>query len=233
YQQDGTEAQRMPAAIQIAKNKLYVAYTQYSTYNNDQQDGRLVARIVDFDLVNKTATVSETIQIIGNKTGSNYRHPHFIRLKDRILLIFNGNTPDLWVYESIDNCSTWQLKTQVSTTISEPWALALDSVVRIEEGMYAGRIVAGLFNSPGLSKLCTVYSDDDGVTWKRGQTINSVDYFPAYSNLNEISIAPDAQNNLIFAIRNETLAAEARYIIFAKSTDGGHSFQFFSQNIKT
>ena len=233
YQADGTEAQRMPAAIKIGPNKLYVAFTQFSVYNNDQQDGRLVARTVDYDLVNKTATVSGTIPIIGEKIGNNYRHPHFIRLKDRILLIFNGNTPDLLVYESLDNCASWQLKTQIPTTIAEPWALALDSVVRIEEGMYAGRIVAGLFNSPDLSKLCTVYSDDDGVTWKRGQTINNADYFPSYPNLNEISIACDAQNNLIFAIRNETTAAEARYIIFAKSIDGGHSFQFFTQSIKT
>ncbi|WP_423854294.1 sialidase family protein [Acinetobacter guillouiae] len=233
YMADGTQAQRMAAAIKIGPNKLYVAFTQFSVYNNDQQDGRLVARIVDYDLVTKTATVSETIPIIGNKTGNNYRHPHFIRLKDRILLIFNGNTPDLFVYESLDNCSTWQLKTQIATTIAEPWALALDSVVRIEEGPYAGRIVVALFNSPGLSKLETVYSDDDGVTWKRGKTINNADHFPAYSNLNEISVACDAHNDLIFAIRNETLAAEARYIIFAKSTDGGHSFQFFNQNIKT
>ncbi|MDO7394641.1 hypothetical protein Q5X42_11995, partial [Acinetobacter baumannii] len=95
YQADGTQAQRMATAIKIGPNKLYVAFTQFSVYNNDQQDGRLVARIVDYDLVNKTATVSATIPIIGNTTGNNYRHPHFIRLKDRILLIFNGNTPDL------------------------------------------------------------------------------------------------------------------------------------------
>ncbi|UJX48839.1 exo-alpha-sialidase [Acinetobacter baumannii] len=233
YQADGTQAQRMATAIKIGPNKLYVAFTQFSVYNNDQQDGRLVARIVDYDLVNKTATVSATIPIIGNTTGNNYRHPHFIRLKDRILLIFNGNTPDLLVYESLDNCATWQLKTQIPTTTAEPWALALDSVVRIEEGPYAGRIVMALFNSPSVSKLGTVYSDDNGVTWKRGVTINNADHFPTYPNLNETSLACDAHNDLIFAIRNETLAAEARYIIFAKSTDGGHSFQFFSQNIKT
>jgi len=91
YQADGTEAQRMPAAIKIGENRLYVAYTQFSLYNNDQQDGRLVARTVDYDLVNKTATVSETIPIIGEKIGNNYRHPHFIRLKDRILLALESH----------------------------------------------------------------------------------------------------------------------------------------------
>lgn len=238
YQADGTQAQRMAAAIKIGPNKLYVAFTQFSTYNNDQQDGRLVARIVDYDLVNKTATVSETIPIIGNKTGNNYRHPQFVRLKDRILLIFNGNTPDLLVYESFDNCATWQFKTQIDTSsIAEmPWALALDSVVRIEEGRYAGRIVAGLFYynlAINQTKIGSVYSDDNGATWHRGFTLNSVDYFPTYPTLNEMSVACDAHNDLIFAIRNETLATEARYIIFAKSTDGGETLQFFNQNIKT
>ncbi|ETR94551.1 sialidase family protein [Acinetobacter lactucae] len=235
YQADGTQAQRMATAIKIGPNKLYVVFTQFSTYNNDQQDGRLVARTVDYDLVAQTATVSETIPIIGNKTGNNFRHPHLIRLKDRILLIFNGNTPDLWVYESLDNCATWQLKTQIDTTsvAQLPWALALDSVVRIEEGPYAGRIVAGLFYYAASSKIGTVYSDDNGVTWQRGAIINSADYFPTYSTLNEISIACDAHNDLVFAIRNESTSAESRYIIFAKSTDGGQSFQFFNQNIKT
>ncbi|MDO7393324.1 exo-alpha-sialidase [Acinetobacter baumannii] len=238
YQADGTQAQRMAAAIKIGPNKLYVAFTQFSTYNNDQQDGRLVARIVDYDLVNKTATVSETIPIIGDKTGNNYRHPQFVRLKDRILLIFNGNTPDLLVYESFDNCVTWQFKTQIDTSsIAEmPWALALDSVVRIEEGRYAGRIVAGLFYynlTINQTKIGSVYSDDNGATWHRGFTLNSVDYFPTYPTLNEMSVACDAHNDLIFAIRNETLATEARYIIFAKSTDGGETLQFFNQNIKT
>ena len=235
YQADGTQAQRMATAIKIGPNKLYVVFTQFSTYNNDQQDGRLVARTVDYDLVAQTATVSETIPIIGNKTGNNFRHPHLIRLKDRILLIFNGNTPDLWIYESLDNCATWQLKTQIDTTsvAQLPWALALDSVVRIEEGQYAGRIVAALFYYAASSKLGTVYSDDNGVTWQRGAIINSADYFPTYSTLNEISIACDAHNDLVFAIRNESTSAESRYIIFAKSTDGGQSFQFFNQNIKT
>ncbi|ENZ1199061.1 TPA: sialidase family protein [Acinetobacter baumannii] len=235
YQADGTQAQRMATAIKIGPNKLYVAFTQFSVYNNDQQDGRLVARTVDYDLANKTATVSATIPIIGNPTGNNYRHPNFIRLRDRILLILNGNTPDLLVYESLDNCATWQFKTQIDTTsVPEmPWALALDSVVRIEEGPYAGRIVAGLFYYSANSKIGTVFSDDNGVTWQRGTTINSADYFPTYPTLNEMSVVCDAHNDLIFAIRNETLATEARYIIFAKSTDGGKTLQFFNQNIKT
>lgn len=235
YQADGTQAQRMSTAIKIGPNKLYVVFTQFSTYNSDQQDGRLVARTVDYDLVAKTAIVSETIPIIGNKTGNNFRHPHLIRLKDQILLIFNGNTPDLWVYESFDNCTTWQLKTQIDTTsiAQMPWALALDSVVRIEEGPFAGRIVAALFYYAANSRIGTVYSDDNGVTWKRGSIINSADYFPTYSTLNEMSLACDAHNDLIFAIRNESTSAESRYIIFAKSTDGGHSFHFFNQNIKT
>lgn len=235
YQADGTQAQRMATAIKIGPNKLYVVFTQFSTYNNDQQDGRLVARTVDYDLVSNSATVSATIEIVGNKTGNNFRHPHLIRLKDRILLIFNGNTPDLWVYESLDNCASWQLKTQIDTSSEAqlPWALALDSVVRIEDGPFAGRIVAGLFYYSANSRLGTVYSDDDGNTWKRGAIINSADYFPSFSTLNEISIACDSHNDLVFAIRNESLATAARYIIFAKSVDGGQTFQFFDQKIKT
>lgn len=108
---DETRHQRMADAVLVGPNRMYVAFSQFSTMSTDQADGRLVGRFVDFDLINQTATISETIPIIGEKIGSLYRHPNFIKLKDRILMIFNGPLPQLIVYESLDNCQTWQEKT--------------------------------------------------------------------------------------------------------------------------
>lgn len=123
---DETRHQRMASAIKVGPNRLYVAFTQFSTMSTDQADGRLVGRFVDYDLENQTATVSETIPIIGEKLGSLYRHPHFIQLKDRILMIFNGVINELLVYESFDRCQTWQPKTQIDCTPPLPWATAID-----------------------------------------------------------------------------------------------------------
>ena len=230
---DETRHQRMPNCIRVGKNRLYVAFTQFSTMSTDQSNGRLVGRFVDFDLEAQTATVSETIPIIGEKIGSLYRHPHFIRLKDRILLIFNGLIGELFVWESFDECQTWQPKTMIDCTDPLPWATAIDSAVLIEDGRYKGRIVLSLFRYAADGYVGTVYSDDDGVTWKRGQTIRGSDYFPDYPSINETSVAVDAQQNLIFVIRNEESTPESRYLIFAKSTDGGETFEIFEQNTRT
>ncbi|WP_065724984.1 sialidase family protein [Acinetobacter baumannii] len=230
---DETRHQRMADAVLVGPNRMYVAFSQFSTMSTDQADGRLVGRFVDFDLINQTATISETIPIIGEKIGSLYRHPNFIKLKDRILMIFNGPLPQLIVYESLDNCQTWQEKNRIDTTDGKPWALALNSAVLIEEGRYKGRIVLSLFTYQADGLVGTVYSDDNGVTWVRGQTLHGAELFPNYATINETSLAVDAQQNLIFVIRNESTTPESRYLIFAKSTDGGETLHIFEQTTRT
>ncbi|MFV5640726.1 sialidase family protein [Acinetobacter oleivorans] len=230
---DDTNHQRMADGVLVGPNRLYVAFSQFSTMSTDQADGRLVGRFVDFDLINQTATISETIPIIGEKIGSLYRHPNFIKLEDRILMIFNGPLPELIVYESLDKCETWQLKNTIDTSGDLPWALALNSAIRIEEGRYKGRIVLGLFRYAADGLVGTVFSDDNGVTWQRGQTLHGADLFPNYPIINETSIALDSQQNLIFVIRNEGTTTESRYLIFAKSTDGGQTLKIFEQTTRT
>lgn len=233
FQADGTRHQRMASAIKTGPNRLYVAFTQFSTMSTDQADGRLVGRFVEFDLKSQTASVSETIPIIGEQYGNNYRHPHFIQLRDRILMIFNGAINELFVYESFDNCETWQLKTMIDCPPDQPWALAIDSAVLIEDGRYKGRIVLALFRYQADGLVGTVYSDDSGKTWIRGQNIYGSQLFPNYPIINETSVALDSQQNLIFVIRNEGTSPESRYLIFAKSTDGGKTLQIFEQMQRT
>lgn len=234
FQADETRHQRMASAIKVGPNRLYVAFSQFSTMSTDQSDGRLVGRFVEYDLVNQTSTVSETQVIIGEKFGNVYRHPHFIQLRDRILLIFNGAINELFVYESFDKCQTWVPKTTIDCTPPLPWATALDSAVLIEEGRYKGRIVLSLFRYSATDGLVgTVYSDDGGATWKRGQTLHGASLFPTYPSINETTVALDSQQNLIFIIRNEEATTESRYLIFAKSTDGGETLQIFEQTQRT
>ncbi|MFX5825410.1 sialidase family protein [Acinetobacter baumannii] len=233
FQADGTRHQRMASAIKVGPNRLYVAFSQFSTMSTDQADGRLVGRFVDFDLNTQAATVSETKHIIGEQFGNTYRHPHFIQLADRVLMIFNGAINELFVYESFDKCESWQLKTMIDCPLDQPWALAIDSAVLIEDGRYKGRIVLSLFRYQADGLVGTVYSDDGGVTWIRGQNIYGSQLFPNYPIINETSVALDAQQNLIFVIRNEGTTPESRYLIFAKSIDGGETLKIFEQTVRT
>lgn len=233
---DGTLHQRMPSAVKVGENKVFVSFSQFSTINVDGADGRLVGKFVTYDLAAQTASVGELLVIDGEKTGNLNRHPHFIELRDSILLIYNDKNNEIIIKESFDGCVTFSEKANNVNTIdpSKSKFLGLDSIVRVEGGKYKGRIVAAVYkyeNSNGVFN--TLYSDDDGVTWEKGSIYNGYDYYPDYPYLSEVAVAVDANHDLIFVFRNEGATTDSRYMIFAKSKDGGKSIAFFEQDTKT
>ncbi|WP_338558079.1 sialidase family protein [Acinetobacter sp. KS-LM10] len=226
YGSDDTLHQRMPSAIKISDTRLFVAFAQFSTYGADGSNGRLVGRFVDFDLVNKTSEVSETQVIDGNRLGNNSRHPTFIQLKDKIVLIFNASA-SLIQMESFDNCQTWVNRKIINIAGFSPFALGLDTSVRIEGGRYAGRVCLAVYIQDIIGIM---YSDDDCQTWSAGGLLNGNIAFPLTPKINEVSIALDASQNLIFAMRHEDYTVANRYVLFAKSTDGGQTIKPVGMN---
>lgn len=227
YGADGTLHQRMPSAIKISDTRIFVAYAQFSTEGTDTVDGRLVGRFVDFDLTNQTSTVSATQVVDGTQFGSLSRHPVFIKLKNKIVLIFNAGT-DLIQMESVDNCQTWTNRRSIKIT-GFPAYLGLDTAVKIEQGEYAGRVCLATYVQDVIGVM---YSDDDCQTWNAGGLLDGNIAFPATPDINEVSIALDASQNLIFAMRHEDYTVANRYVLFAKSMDGGQTIKPVGMNPK-
>lgn len=225
---DGTLHQRMPSAVQVSDTRLFVAFAQFSTAGTDGADGRLVGRFIDFNLTNQTSTVSATQIIDGTQFGSLSRHPVFIKLRNKIVCIFNDGT-DLVQLESIDGCQTWVNRRSIKITGFSPYALGLDTSVRIDGGIYEGRVCLAVYIQDLIGVM---YSDDDCQTWNAGGTLDGNVAFQATPKINEVSVALDASQNLIFAMRHEDYTVANRYVLFAKSTDGGQTIQPVGMNPK-
>ena len=234
YGTDGTLHQRMPSAIKISDTRIFVAYAQFSTEGTDGADGRLVGRFVDFDLVAQTSTVSATIEMDGNKTGSLSRHPVFIKLRDKIVCIFNSGTDTIQM-ESFDKCQTWVNRKSIKISGFPAYHLGLDTAIQIESGEYAGRVCLAAYSLGASASYGTVgimYSDDNCKTWNAGGTLQGDIAFPTTPKINETSLALDASQNLVLVMRHEDYTATNRYLLFATSNDGGQTIKAVGMNPK-
>jgi sialidase-1 len=134
---------------------------------------------------------------------------------------------------SDDNGKTWAapkvLTTQLGFSAAPEWlATGPSHGIVLTRGAHAGRIVAGMsYTTAGKNSGALVYSDDQGVTWKRGATDT-----PATSAMNpqEISVTELVDGKVYAAARNQAnngnkcLDGGAKNRAFAISSDGGASF---------
>lgn len=230
YGADGTKSQRMPLVIQSAKNEVAVIYHQLGVDGTDQSYVALAVRFVTFNLIAKTAAVSATTQIIGDAINSPlvYHGANAIQLKNGNWMLTYGSDGKQWKMISTDKCRTWSAPTTIIDDADLKHAVA-NGLVRINGGQFNNRLVIALWGGTVGSNVgdnvgC-FYSDDEGITWVKGGIIRSTDFGAGVDAINEVTIAVDASNNLIFAIRNEgyaaTPVATLNKVIFAISKDGG------------
>lgn len=225
YGADGTLHQRMPYAVKIRDGRLLVIYSQFSSKYTDLSDGRLVSRTVDYDIETQTATVSSATSVIAGTTRGNLnRHPAIVRMRigpnaGRIILLSNdgGVNPVMRRY-SDDDGATWSAPADV-TVQGFPRILTNSNIVEIPFGKYTGRLVVAAYNG-SQTAFGTLISDDSGISWKAGGTL-SASAFPGFSSINETAVALGVDASLVFASRNESLAAANRKIMWSRSTDGG------------
>lgn len=226
YLSDDTLHQRMPTAIKLSDNLLYVAFSQFSTAGTDASNGRLVGRFVTYDLQAQTSSASPTQLIDGNKTGSLCRHPILIEAKSKIVLFFNSGT-DIVQMESTDRCQTWTNRRIIN--LAGLRYIVEDGAVQITQGRYAGRVCLA---AQYQNTLAVMYSDDECATWQVGEVAYGEVETPYINRFTEVSLALDASQNLIFAIRQELPDASdgKPQVIFARSKDGGRTIQFDGYN---
>ncbi|MFW1768258.1 exo-alpha-sialidase [Acinetobacter baumannii] len=236
---------RMPSIVQVAANKIFVSWCSYAT-SNDQEQGVMLGRFVDFDLKAKTANVNTNTIVMAGVRGAEteaYRHAVFGKVlnkqtgKFRYICLFNSgsfynkNVKLLKIY-SDDGCQTWSEPVELMTeTGGNPVALIPASIIRLENGVFAGRLVVGGFffstTEAGQDRVGILISDDDGETWNVGGMIGTGAFNTSevtYGFLNETSLCLDNSGNILLAIRNEGVSnINQRVLLFARSYDGGNS----------
>ncbi|MFW1978902.1 phage tail fiber protein [Acinetobacter baumannii] len=238
---------RMPSVIQVTDSKVFISWVVFDKLApSDQSHGVMLGRFVDFDLKNKTATVNTNTVVMAGVRGAEteaYRHAVFGKVlnkqtgKFRYICLFNSgsfynkNVKLLKIY-SDDDCQTWSEPVELMTeTGGNPVALIPASIIRLENGMFAGRLVVGGFffstTEAGQDRVGVLISDDDGETWNVGGTIASGAFDSpdvTYGFLNETSVCCDNSGELLLAIRNEGNSnINQRAVLFARSKDGGNT----------
>ncbi|WP_410598111.1 sialidase family protein [Amycolatopsis sp. lyj-90] len=133
---------------------------------------------------------------------------------------------------SDDHGKTWAapkvLTTQLGFATAPEWlATGPSHGIVLTRGAHAGRIVAGMsYTTGGKNSGALIYSDDQGVTWKRGAT----DSPAATLNPQEISVTELLDGRVYAAARNQAnngdkcLSGGAKNRAYALSSDGGASF---------
>jgi sialidase-1 len=139
---------------------------------------------------------------------------------------------DLVMKRSTDNGKTWAapkvITTQIGFTDAPDWAATGPSHgIVLTRGAHKGRIVAGFsYTDDGKNGGALLYSDDQGVTWKRGANDNP----GAGLNPQEISVTELSDGRIYAAARNQAnngnkcLDGGAKNRAYAISSDGGATF---------
>ncbi|MFP1135720.1 sialidase family protein [Acinetobacter baumannii] len=237
YQTDGKLHQRMPASIKVGANKIFVAFSQFNTANEDSVNARLVGRFVTYDLAAKTITVDPNTVIMrdtGN-TAIASRHPNLIKLKDgRYMCLFNetliagsAKSPLYAIYS--DDCVTWSAPVIKLADNSDTFTFTISSTIqRIHTGKYKDRLIVPVYNS--LWEVRLMYSDDEGETWKVGKKWNGAKFGDSTLQTNETSVVVDIDGSLIIHSRTEKNSIDNRFFYIAKSVDGGETIDSFGKN---
>jgi sialidase-1 len=200
----------------------------------------------DIDLVMKRSTDGGTtwgaLKIIIEGLGDTKGNPVPIVIpgSDKVVLLSTmecvksaacGRIPR--VSTSPDNGLTWSvprvLTTQLGFATAPGWlATGPSHGIVLTRGAHAGRLVAGMSYSIGTQDTGSIiYSDDQGLTWKRGASDTST---TTALNPQEISLVELTDGRIYAAARNQAntndkcLASGQRNVAYAISSDGGATF---------
>ena len=177
-------------------------------------------------LVDEAGDVTKANSVIGN-----------IYLKEGPLL--EARTSFLQAVKSDDDGLTWSKPIDLNFQVKEEWMGFIGAGpglgIQLTRGKYAGRLVFPIYynnRERGRMSCCVIYSDDNGKTWKRGQSPNdgrkwgdkiidskSLDFSEA--ELTECQVIELSNGDLKIFMRNHS--AEP-YTAVSISKDGGETW---------
>lgn len=237
YGTDGKLHQRMGAAIRVSTNRIFVSFSQFNTANTDAVNSRLVGRFVDFDLVNKTATVDTNTIVMRDtqNTAIASRHPNLIKLKDgRYMCLYNEtlragvtNSPLYAIYST--DCITWSAPVLKLIDNNDNFAFTAPvTIQRIHTGKYKDRLIFPIYNASFQVRL--VYSDDEGETWQAGEIWSGANFGDSALQTNESNLVIDVDGSVIVHSRTDKNSTGNRYFYIVKSSDGGQTIDVIGKN---
>ena len=152
-------------------------------------------------------------------------------------------TSFLMMCYSDDEGYTWSKPRSLNSLVKEEYMSFIGpgpgNGIVLEKGKYKGRIVVPIYygtrKSPLRLSCCVIYSDDNGETWKRGETPNNTrfidgkkaNHFTITNSemLTESQVIEQDDGTLKYFMRNHN---PKRSIAVAYSKDGGETWDNFS-----
>jgi len=145
---------------------------------------------------------------------------------------------------SDDDGLTWSETQSLNYQVKEAWMSSLGpgpgNGIVLKHGEHKGRILVPVYfgiteEAPLKLSCCMIYSDDNGVTWKRGETPNNTRMLDgkkadcmtidAKESLSEAQVIEKEDGTLKLFMRNENTC---RCVAVAYSRDGGETWGDFS-----
>ena len=146
-------------------------------------------------------------------------------------------TAYLYVVKSFDEGKSWSKPQPINYQVKEPYmsyiAVGGSRGIKITRGKYKGRLVVPIYYNTGKGLIkkfssAVIYSDDNGVTWKRGKTPNEcrkryglkLDHrlMLKRESLSDCQVIENEDGNLVMFMRNFT---KYNHLSVATSKDGG------------
>lgn len=172
-------------------------------------------------------TFGNPVPIVNEQTGTIVLLSTHNLSEDRPPQIYDGTsrgTRTVWAQTSHDHGLTWSVAREITEQVKDDdwrwYATGPGHGIQLQRGSHVGRLVAGaawnmgLGDDPGGAVL--IYSDDDGQTWHRGDTLDRDGSFrPSESAVVEL-----ADGQICVNSRNGGFGRAVAY-----SRDGGASFQ--------
>lgn len=151
--------------------------------------------------------------------------PMNIFYKDSIFKVYA--TSYLWTISSKDNGKTWSNPKDLNFLKRENERFMGTGPGRgltLTKGEYKGRILVPIYDSEDGERSSVIYSDDNGLTWKRGNRVTlSSSNSPGKASESQLVEMPDGRVR-VYA-RGST-----KYIGYADSFDGGVTFEPMQQD---
>jgi hypothetical protein len=209
--------------IQLKDGRLLFVYTHFTGGEGDHAKAHLAARGSRDGGLTWSA---EDALVVANEGGMNVMSVSLLRLKSGAIALFylrKNSTKDCrpLVRFSRDEAKTWSEPTECITDEIGYYVLNNDRVVQLESGRLvvpvAQHVPADGKRRPG--EILCYLSDDDGRTWRRGQSRLTATADGKPVDLMEPGVVELAPNDLLMLIRTRL---GCQYV--SRSADGGETW---------